>query len=198
MIPMKLIDIFFVSVVFVIVAISLVVELPATLYQENGTIENLQAALLLASSLLFLLAAKNKQQTSRNVAFLLALVTWVYFLREIEIKGLGLPTWAEFLFADDGRKLLAIPLLGLLIVTAKQTRHYYINFSHYIKSPMAAYLILAALAIIISYPFDKKLITIGQANLWEETIELVSCLCVVMSAYKANASFSHIERLCIV
>ena len=195
MIMMKVIDSFFAIIIFLIIAITLSLDTPVTLYRENGPVENLQAALLLISSLFFLGAAKNKQQSSRNVVLILSLIFWAYFLREIEIKDIGLAPWVEFLFAGDGRKLLLIPFIVLLFLSAKSTGHYYSNFSHYIKNPMVVCLILALLALIISYPFDKKLIVFGPKNLWEETLELISSIFILMSAYHANSTFAKIEQL---
>ena len=186
---------FLLVIIIVVVSIALIqFGDPATIYQENHFLENLQAATLVAAAVVFFVAGSALQLTTRYVAWFFAALSWAFFIREIEIEGLGFPGWVDFFLAGKGRVIFVTPFLMTLYYVAKHFHHYWQNISAYITSTSGIYLIIAGICMSAGWPVDKKIIEFDGAIFWEESFELAGYYFMLVAAFYAPTSLDFTQK----
>ncbi len=84
------------------------------LVEENGVLENLQALVIAAAFLLYLLAFHDGSRATRPIAVLFAFVCFSFFFREVDFRVLDVPGWVVNVTSGHIRDLLFFGLLALI------------------------------------------------------------------------------------
>lgn len=163
------------------------------IYKENGLLENLQALCLALSCLIFFVAGLRLQLTLRYVVFFFSWLSFVFLLRELDIEKLDVPNIVIMFGAGKGRAIFLIPLFAVMFYIVKNSRHYLVNFKVYLFSAMSAYIVLSALFLIASWPFDKALIDIPHRVFIEETVELAGYYFLTIAAIISSVNLKQLK-----
>lgn len=175
-----------------------VIKDAATIYRENGWMENMQVGFLAIACVLFFVTALRLESRHRMVCFFFAMLSFIFMFREVDVDKFDVPQFLIFMLAEQGRSFFFIILLGILGWEIKNFSHYWRNKSIYMASSSFIYITVAALLLIIfSHAFDRKLIMIEHRVFFEELAEMTSYLMILgagLFAYKdLNAVTAQIE-----
>lgn len=157
-----------------------------SLYAENGPLEDLQAALLMASCAVFLAASPLAKGAARWLHLFCALLCCSFVFRELDVAidlGRALP----FLPSDDHREaLVGIGFAALVGFAALRFREYWSAGLAFLRSRPGVLLLLAGGALLAGSVFEQ-IKAIERHAYIEEILELGGCLLILMSALTAAA-----------
>lgn len=166
------------------------------IYHENSLLENMQVGFLCLACIAFAGAGRGLQLKHKKVAAFLSLLMFAFIFRELDVERLeGAPDWAIYLFADDGRILYLLPLLGLFVWMMQDIKHYWQNWSRYINTRAGIYMACAVILLIVfSTAFDRGLIQVSQAALWEESSEALATTLLFAVSLVFNREMKLLEQ----
>ncbi len=127
-----------------------------SLYQENGLLENIQALLLFATFLTFLIPALYQKRNDKLILIFFALLSFNFILREVDVDELDIPNILILLGSGIGRKvLLAIGFISIIFYALLKAK-YYTNLSiNLLKSSTGILLFLSAVFLFMGGFFEE-------------------------------------------
>lgn len=155
------------------------------LYRENGVMENLQALMLVSSCLFFGIYAISQKGRDRLLSLFFSLLCFIFLFRELDVDRMAsAPEILVFLMADNrGRALFVLAELVLLVMLAKDFRHFLTCRSLYLRSNLFLFLALSAvLLLVFSNLFDRKWVRLHPQAFFEEITEVTAYYFLFMAA----------------
>lgn len=168
----------------------------ASIYAENGLMENLQALFLALACVGYTLAIPKVHGRHRLLTSFLALLMFAFVFRELDVDKMDVPEIFIFFLAEKGRAFYFVPLVFMFLALLKDIKHYVKYIGLYLSSVTMVYFAIAAvLLIVFSTAFDKKWMGGAYSYYWEEAVELPAAILFFLSAVfvsrdldKVNAS----------
>ncbi len=154
--------------------------------EENGGMENVQAAEMLLSTFFFLVIVRSRGERLERVFFSsLALLCVTFFLREVDIEKLGFNPVITWLGSGFGRNLwLGVAWLVFLLIFSFHARKLCKIFLTWLNSLAGRTMLLAGLFFILAWPLDKNVFPISRlsAQFYEELLELNASILMLLSS----------------
>lgn len=157
------------------------------IYAENGPLENVQACVLAAAFLVYLVNAATERQSSRLILLSCSLLCYSFMLRELDVEQFDLPHPLIAIASGTGRNVtLAIAFAALLFYAVKNFSYYKTAALQFLRTRSGVLLMLAGVFLYVAEFFEKNS-AIPHHVLWEEVIELFAFTLILLSAFTANA-----------
>ena len=159
------------------------------IYEENGLLEDLQAAILALTALLFLVnAVVEKQRSDKLLLLFCAQLCYCFCLREMDVETFDIPRIFILLGSGIGRHVTVAAGFVAIIGYAAYT-----NFWHYlhaawafIRSVPGVLILYAGLCLVMGEYFEKHVPVTHHAFL-EETSELFGYVLLLIAAFTTNS-----------
>lgn len=166
----------------------------ASIYDENGLMENLQVVFLALACCAYAYHATKLHGRHRLLAAFLALLMFAFVFRELDVDKMAVPQLLIFLLAEQGRALYFTPLVLMFALLLKDIGHYWRFLGGYLSSPTLVYFLIGAvLLIVFSTAFDKKWIGGAYTYYGEEAVELAATVWFFVSGLCAGRDFERIN-----
>jgi hypothetical protein len=156
------------------------------LEQENGILENTQAAMIFLMIVFFVMTAKMCDKKIWQIFFFsFALLSVTFFLREVDVEDFDLPAIVIWMGGGFGRNLILGTLWLFFFIL------YYLNFSSllhifkkWLPSPPGLTMVLGFFFLFAAVPFDNKWVPLelNTYRFFEEMLELTGYLMMLISA----------------
>jgi hypothetical protein len=144
------------------------------LHAENGLLENLQVALLILTTTAFIAHSLHEGQYHPFYSLSGALLSFSFFIRELDVKALDIPSIFIFLGSGIGKKtmltMLWLFLIGYGVINYQKIKPRYFRDLVFEKS--ACTIFLGGGLLILGGLFDRKIIETGNNQFFEELFEL--------------------------
>lgn len=152
------------------------------LHAENGLLENLQAAILMAGILPCLVfRTATPGIMAFNQAF--ALLCFSFLLRELDVEYLDVPLLIKMLGSGVGKVVLLILLWAGFAVVVLRKGYITAQVVHdFLESNEFKVLLLAVLLLAVSAVMDREVFSLQFSRLYEETAEIDAYLLMVLSS----------------
>ncbi len=153
------------------------------LVEENGVLENLQALVIAAALLVYLLAFHDGSRATRPLAVLFAFVCFCFFFREVDFRVLDVPGWVVNVTSGYIRDLLFLGLLALLLIFLYWRRDSLPGFFRFLCSRLSVPLYLCAALLILGDVLEGGgLLRVAPTKFWEEFAEVNAYFALFMAA----------------
>lgn len=153
----------------------------ASVYAENGPLENLQTALLVASGILFATRALRGAFPDRLLLWCCVWLCTSFVLREVDVERLDVPEIFKAVGSGVGRNtLLAASLLTIVAVALRNFRDYRLAALAFLKSRNGNLLMMTPALLLLGAVFEE-LDMLYHYTLYEESAELFA-YCFVLAA----------------
>lgn len=161
------------------------------IYAENGLIETAQAVLLIVASLVYMVTAVTDKRSDKLIIMFCSLLCLSFFLREIDLEKMNVPSALIFVGSGIGRNtLLVIAFLAIIICALREYACYKQAAFSFLKS-RAGYLLIAGGVFLWVGDFFEVVSPIERHNVFiEEINELVAYVLILLSSIAANAFLS--------
>lgn len=153
------------------------------LVKENGIVENLQALIIAAAFLLYLLAFRDSSRETRPIAIVFIFVCFSFFFREVDFRILDVPGWVVKVTSGYIRDLLFLGLLALLLIYLywhldSLQKLIWVQFSR-----LSVPLYLCGALLILGEVFEGGgLFNVTPNMFWEEFVEVNAYFALFMAA----------------
>lgn len=162
----------------------------ATVYSENGPLENIQAILLAVSALVFLIYAVRDKSSARLILLSCFWLCFSFVLRELDVERLDVHNALKFIGAGIGRNImLAVGFLALLIRAVTRFSYYKKAVLPFLRSKPGILLMLGGLLLIVGDVFENSHSIIHNA-FFEEIFELFGCCSILLSALASHPALT--------
>ena len=164
-------------------------------YRENGLMENLQALLLVMGILVFAFYGFSLQGRDRVLSAFFSLLCFIFLFRELDVdRMVDVPQILVFLMADNrGRAIFVLAELVLLVMLAKDFRHFLTCRSLYLRSNLFLFLALSAvLLLVFSNLFDRKWVRLHPQAFFEEITEVTAYYFLFIAAVMSRSELRSI------
>lgn len=153
------------------------------LHEEDGLLERLQAIVLLATTLLFLWLPRPTLAAAASQLGL-ALLSFSFVLREVDVERLPLPDLLRTLGSGDGKRyLLGLLWGGLAAWLLHQQRRSIGLVRQLLRVPYLHLLVTALLFLLVSFVMDKKLLDFTYHQLLEEVAECNAYFLLLLAGF---------------
>jgi hypothetical protein len=152
--------------------------------KEHGIMEFAQLFILLPTFALFWLGWRYGQDAEKTASGALAMLVAAAFVREIDVKTLGGPSWFSWLSHHGLQEILLVAMtLPILWYLARRWQHWR-GLLRLLFAPAAIPLVLAGILLMLSVYFDRRLVgRSADLRFWEEFIELNGFMFLLLSAW---------------
>ena len=158
----------------------------ASVYAENGIIENVQAILLAAAFLLFILPVLRKKVQKRLISVACSLLCYSFLVRELDVERLDVPLAVQMIGSGIGRNVSLVIGFAILLICACARFSYYKDAAMvFLKSHCGLLLLTAGLLLGLGDIFEKSQ-SIAHNAFYEETTELYGYVLMLLSALGTN------------
>lgn len=154
-----------------------------TLGREHGIIEDAQLLVMLPAFALFVLGWRYGQDAERTASAALAMLVAAAFVREIDVKTLGGPSWFRWLSHHGLQEILLVAMTLPILWYLAQRREHWLGLLRLLFAPAAIPLFLAGILLMLSVYFDSRIVVGARLRFWEEFIELNGYMFLVISAW---------------
>lgn len=141
-------------------------------YQENEVIENLQAALLAISGLVFLIYSFFSEKHSSLILLSLSLLCLSFFLREVDVEDYDLPPFLIFIGGDIGRNIMLLILW--VVIAFFMARNFYPMkkiITLYLLSNAGLLILICANLLFAGDFLERWFEEVGNSEFLEELLE---------------------------
>lgn len=167
-----------------------------TPYAENGPIENMQAALLLLSTLIFAAPTVFSRSPDRLLFWFFAWLCYTFLLREVNVATFDVPNIIKFVAAGRSRDvILVLMLLTIVGVGLARARHTYLIFRRFARSLPGLLIFLCGVCLIIGDIFEKSS-GIRYHEFFEEALELGGYCLMLLGAVETHCGKHRGRRDC--
>jgi len=142
------------------------------LSKESYHSETLQAIVIFIATALAFAQLKRIQSSQFWVGLLFSMVGVAFFLREVEPLGWGLTGFLLWMLDDDGRYIIAIPLVLALSMVLLNIKSHWATRKEYLATPLALWSGLCLFFLVLAIPFDKHVFGLSYGPAIEEASEL--------------------------
>jgi hypothetical protein len=190
-----------INIVSILVGVTLVcllglpalVDLSPIIAVENGLLENTQVVLLALSFAGFLLPVRRAGRESRCILLGGALLALTCILREVDVEDLNVARWIVLMGSGIGRNTIFFALwAGVLFYTIKIIPQLKEDFLRITGSNFGKLIISAGIAMLIGDLFDKDILGIGQAQIYEEFYETIGYMLLLIATF--NTYFPSVQN----
>ncbi len=151
-----------------------------SLHSENSTLENTQVVLLVLAAVGYL-SLHTPSQDERIIHVAIALLSFSFILREIDLEHLNLPSQLIALGSGLGRKILLAVLWISLCTFSYLTIVNRVSFiKKFVTSNAFSILTAAFLLLVISAVMDKQMFSLTHYMLFEELAETNAYLLIAL------------------
>jgi len=179
---------------FIIAAIVMVIGILISdhtqLSKESYHSETLQAIVIFIATAIAFSQLNKIQRNQFWVGLLFSMVGVAFFLREVEPLGWGLTGFPLWMLDDDGRYIIAIPLIIALAMVLLNIKRHWSERKDYIATPLAFWSALCLTFLVIAIPFDKHAFGLSYGPAIEEASELFAYCFFVYAALSLKASLN--------
>lgn len=142
---------------------------------ENGWLENLQVLYLTLAMVTFALSARTFSDRHRRLFYFLAIVAFLFILREVEFGDFPIPQWMKFMLAGDGRALFYLTAMALLLKQSEQLQKFWQQRQVYMRMALCRYLVASGgILLAFSLTLDRQIFEVRHFQLWEEASEAIA------------------------
>lgn len=167
------------------------------LHEENGVMENAQALLLGAGTVIYLkffLADRNE-----NFFYgALSLLCFSFLLRELDVEDFSLPIILIQLGSGTGRNIMLFSLWCLMAYGfVFRIEDKFLVVHTFIKGRLFRYLQLTLLLLIVSAIFDRRILVLQHSRLFEELFEInayLMLLAPILHRWLSGSAFRFTAR----
>lgn len=150
------------------------------LHAENALLENIQATFLAMAALGYLFL-RPRSPGERNVYLGVALLSFSFVLRELDLDRMNVPLLARTLGSGPGRVVLLSGLWILLSAHAWRSISAKVQFlRQFLGSQLFLVLLAAFCLLLLGAMMDKNIFSMTQARLAEELLETNAYLLLVL------------------
>ncbi len=162
----------------------------ATVYSENGPLENIQAIVLAISTLVFLVSAVQDKSSARLILLSCSWLCFSFVLRELDVERLDVHNALKFIGAGIGRNaMLAVGFLVLLVRAVTRFSYYKKAVLLFLRSKPGILLMLGGLLLIVGDVFENSHSIIHNA-FFEEIFELCGFCSILLSAFASHPALT--------
>lgn len=162
----------------------------ATVYSENGPLENLQAIVLVICTLAFLIPVAQNKGSAKLILLSCSWLCFSFVLRELDVERLNVPYVIKLIGSGGGRNaMLALGFLALLVCAAAKFSYYKKAGILFLKSKPGILLMLAGVFLVIGDVFENSHSIIHNV-FFEESFELLGYGLILLSAFAVNCGLT--------
>lgn len=168
------------------VALSLIFTTRPGLADENGLYENIQLILIAFAFVLALVnAASHKSKTVIYISVGFALLSFAFFLRELELRGSDFPDWLIYISSPTGSAVMtALVFLPFILYSSYQLKFAWQSSLCFMKSAYFLMMLLAAGFLFAGGVFDRGWISDEYALFFEEFFETAGYYTMAWTLFK--------------
>lgn len=173
------------------VGLSLIFTTRPGLADENGLYENIQLVLIALAFVLALVnAASHKSKKLIYISVGFALLSFAFFLRELELRGTDASDWLIYISSPTGSVMVtALVFLPFILYSLYQLNFAWQSSLCFMKSTYFWMMLLAASFLFAGGVFDRGWITDDYALFFEEFFETAGYYTMVWALLKMSPKY---------
>jgi len=154
----------------------------ASVYAENGVLENTQAFTLIIACLIFFIPTVSQHRTDKLILGFFSFLCLNFALREVNVGELDVPDILKLFFSGNGRKLMiATGFISMFIYALFHRAHYKNEIIKFLFSKKNILMGVAAIFLFMSGFFEEAS-SIPHYVFLEELVELFAYILILLVA----------------
>jgi len=166
----------------------------ASIYAENGLLENIQVFTLISSCLVFLLPVLHQKREDKLVLLFFSFLCFSFILREIDVEHFDIPIFLKTVGSGIGRNImLAVGFIAMTTYALLNFTYYKILARVFLVSIEGLLIIMAGILLYIGDYFEHYKLIQHHVFL-EEIFELSGYVLILLAALiLSKKKLSHIN-----
>ena len=158
----------------------------ASIYEENGWLENIQVLVVALACLITFLSVVCQKREDKLLLVFFSLACLTFILREIDVEDLNIPYILKLIGSGVWRNvILTTGFLTVSLCMMFHVKHYKTIFKRLIMSKECVLVVTAGMLLCLGEVIEKSHF-VPHHIFWEETSELVGYLLILLTAIKLN------------
>lgn len=153
----------------------------ASIYKENGIVENTQVFILFITFLIFIIPSLYQSRSDKLIFIFFSLLILNFMLRELDVEEFNLPKILIIVGSGTGKKiLLAIGFTGILLYATFNIKHYMCLSIELLRSKAGHLIFLAPIFLFLGGFFEDA--QFQHHEYFEEISELIGYILLLLAA----------------